>query len=115
MAFARTLQTRHGLNIPSEVLYDYDFGKKFLDLFSFSTYQNESSAFTRIDIILRSFYYDNDLTPLQSKLGLERNDVTFMVDVLSKYKFGGNLPSENLLDDDPELTAYNSLEEPLCD
>lgn len=110
---AMTLKERHELNIPFDVLCDYEFGKKFIDLFAYDPDENDLSGFRRVDTIVSYLYYDKDQRHLQFKLELEREDVSFMVAVISKYKFGGDIPRENLLDKDPELTAYRELEDRL--
>ena len=111
--FAITLAERHGLNIPFDILHEYDFGKKFIDLFAYNPDENDMSGFRRVDTIISYLYYDKDQRHLQFKLELEREDVAFMVSVISLYKFGGEIPREDLSDRDPELSAYGKLEEEL--
>ena len=113
--FAFLLKERHEFDIPFDILCDYEFGKKFIDLFAFDPEQKDMTGFRRVDTIVSYLYYDKDQRHLQFKLELSPEDVSFMISVISKYKFNGDIPRENLQDKDPELTAYEKLEHALLD
>lgn len=112
---AMTLKERHGLDIPFDLLCQYEFGKKFLDLFAYDPDANEMTGFRRMNTIISYLYYDKDQKHLQFKLDLSADDVSFMIKIISEYKFQGDIPRENTSDLDPEYTAYTRLEEALYD
>lgn len=91
---ASTLQDRHGLRIPYLDLIDYDFGKKFIDLFAYDPDSLDMSGLRRVSVIESYLYYDKDQKHLQFKLEMSAEDVAFMVMVLSKYKHNGQIPRE---------------------
>lgn len=113
--FAYVLKERHELDIPFDILCDYDFGKKFIGLFSYDPEKNDLTGFRRVDTIINYLYYDKWLDHLQFKLDLSHDDVVFMIEVIAKYKFKGDIPRENFKDIDPELTAYEMLENKIQD
>jgi len=108
----QTLADRHGFSIPFDVVHDYSFGKKFLDLFAFDPDKGETTGFRRITIIESYLYYDKEQAHLQFKLELDQEDVAFMIKVLAEYKYGGALPREDekLLERDPEDVYYEKME-----
>ena len=86
---ALTVQERHGLSIPYSILTGYEFGKKFLNLFSYDPDSNELTGFRRVSVIIDYYYYDKDKKHIQFKLGLTPEETEFMVTTLAKYKFNG--------------------------
>lgn len=114
ISFAFTLKERYELDIPFDLLCDYEFGKKFIDLFNYVPNENDT-GWRRFHTIIDYLYYDKDQRHLQFKLDLSAQEVAFMVSTISLYKFKGNIPRENLHDKDPELTAYQKLENALYD
>lgn len=112
--FAQTLAYRFGMNIPHGVLSDYEFGKQFIDLFAWDPDNGQTTGLKRVETIIDYLYYDKEQRHLQFKLNLDVEQVAFMVAVLRKYKFPNGIPRENLLDKDPEATAYEQLEKEAC-
>lgn len=110
---ASTLAVRHGLDIPRVVLADYAFGKQFIELFSYDPDRHETTGFRRVAVIESYIFTDKDPAHLQSKLDLSYEQVTFMISVLSQYKYHGALPRENLSDPDPVSTSFDRLEQAL--
>ena len=108
---ARVIADRHKLDIPWDVLIDFDFGKKFIDLFAYDPDNNDLTGYRRIEIIEKYLYTDKNQKHLQFKLELSQEDVAFMVMVLAEYRYGGALPREDLSDPDPEGTSFKKLEE----
>lgn len=112
---ALTLAERHELNIPFDTLCEYEFGKKFIDLFVWDADHGETTGHRRVNTIINYLYYDKDQRHLQFKLDLSDQDVAFMVSVLAKYRFDGMFPRENLKDPDPEATVFAELEDQLLE
>jgi len=111
LQLVRTLADRHGLTIPWEVQKDYDFAKRFLDLFAYDPTSSEMTGLRRTAVIESYCYYDKENTHLAQKLELSLPDVRFMIMVLSRYKYNGALPREtNKPDRDPEDEYYEKME-----
>lgn len=107
----RTLADRHELTIPWEVQKDYDFAKRFLDLFAFDPNNTEMTGLRRTRVIESYCFYDKENAHLAQKLELSLSDIRFMVMVLSRYKYDGALPREkDEPDRDPEDEYYKKME-----
>lgn len=53
---ARTLAHRFELDIPFDVLCEYEFGKKFIDLFAFDPDNGQMTGLRRVSVITDYLY-----------------------------------------------------------
>lgn len=109
------INERHGLNIPYDELCDYEFGMQFLNLFAYDLDIHDMTGHRRVNTIISCLYYDKNKSHLQFKLDLEAQEIAFMVNVITQYKFKCNLPRENTKYPDPELTVHFRLEDAIYD